>query len=378
MRVLIISHSCVIDLNQHLYQELASLPDVEVMLIAPSHWKSEFTQKPFKTTVLDGLTVPFYRQPVAFAGKVSLHFYLKLPLKQIRAFRPDVIFLHQEPWSLVMFQMLMLNLWLRCRLVFLTAQNLYKAYPPPFSLINWLTFQVARKAVVLSAEGEQLLRRKGYKKKIALLPHTINDHLFYPQDRPVPLKKELGLDNTFVIGYIGRLVEEKGIQILLKAAARLAQESDLPGWKVLIVGSGNYQSELESLVKQLKLGERVIFAGTAPHHRMPDYLNCMDVFVLPSLTTPRWKEQFGRVLIEALACNVPVIGSDSGEIPNLVKATGGGLVSPEGQEQPLSEALKTMLTNPQEHDQFAERGREAVKATYTDLALAKRLAELFK
>ena len=73
-------------------------------------------------------------------------------------------------------------------------------------------------------------------------------------------------------------------------------------------------------------GERLTFLGYVPHEDVPSYLAHLDLVVLPSETQPNWKEQFGRILIEAMACGTPVLGSDLAEIPSVIRTTGGGRV----------------------------------------------------
>src|SRR4029077_20714900 len=90
----------------------------------------------------------------------------------------------------------------------------------------------------------------------------------------------------------------------------------------------------------------------------------MDVLVLPSRTTPTWAEQFGRVLVEALWCGVPVIGSDSGAIPVVVNTTGGGLLSPEGAVAALANALFELRADPAVREALAGKGRESVERLF--------------
>jgi glycosyltransferase involved in cell wall biosynthesis len=96
----------------------------------------------------------------------------------------------------------------------------------------------------------------------------------------------------------------------------------------------------------------------------------MDVLVLPSRTTPRWTEQFGRVLVEALGCGVPVVGADSGEIPWVVGVTRGGVVFPEGDDLVLAEVLDGLRMNPQRREELADEGRRQVMATFSVEAVA--------
>ncbi len=124
-----------------------------------------------------------------------------------------------------------------------------------------------------------------------------------------------------MIGYLGRFVEEKGIDVLTTALGRIQN-----GWRALLVGGGPNQAQLESWAADSRDRARVV-TGVA-HDQVPAHLAAMDVLVAPSLTTPRWREQFGRMLTEAMACGVPVVASDSGEIPHVVG--GAGIITPEG------------------------------------------------
>ena len=376
LKVLIISHSAVVTTNQQIYLEMSKLPDVEVQLIVPSRWESEFDHKTIHTKTLDSADFTAYPSPVGLAGNNSLHFYWRLPLKQLKAFKPDVIFLHQEPWSVVALQAVLLSLWLRCKLTFFTNLNFLKIHPAPFSWINSLTFRRSSRAFALSTEVEQVLHDKGYRGPISRLWFAIDEQLFNNQEKPTPLKTQLGLENTLVIGFIGRLVEEKGVQVLLKAAAVLNQKDNLPHWKVLVVGDGDYAATLKQLVKELRLEQRVNFTGAVSHSEVAAYMNCLDIFVLPSLTTPRWKEQFGRVIIESLACGVPVVGSDSGEIPHLIRATSGGLITHEGDAQALAEALQTLLIDPTQRQALAQQGLLVVTHDYTNTGVAAQLGAI--
>jgi glycosyltransferase involved in cell wall biosynthesis len=98
---------------------------------------------------------------------------------------------------------------------------------------------------------------------------------------------------------------------------------------------------------------------------MPRAYSQMDVLVLPSRTTPTWAEQFGRVLVEALWCGVPVIGSQSGEIPWVVTATGGGALYPESDVDALTDLLRQFAADPDKRGQIARAGRAAVEKLFS-------------
>ena len=109
---------------------------------------------------------------------------------------------------------------------------------------------------------------------------------------------------------------------------------------------------------------------------VPAYLAAMDVLALPSLTTPNWKEQFGRVLIEAMACEVPALGSDSGEIPHVIGD--GGVVFHEGDVAELRARLAELQNSPELRRQLATNGRQRVLDHYTQAKVAEATAQVYR
>jgi glycosyltransferase involved in cell wall biosynthesis len=174
-----------------------------------------------------------------------------------------------------------------------------------------------------------------------------------------------------VIGYVGRLVEEKGVHILLQAAAGLDGD-----WVLKVVGTGPYAASLQALCAQLGIAKRVVWAGVVPSAEIPRVLNELDVLVLPSLTRRNWKEQFGRILIEAMACEVPVVGSSSGEIPHLI--ADAGLIFPEGDVEALRDALSRLMQEPDLRLALGQKGRARVLAHYTQQQIAAETYTLYQ
>jgi glycosyltransferase involved in cell wall biosynthesis len=109
---------------------------------------------------------------------------------------------------------------------------------------------------------------------------------------------------------------------------------------------------------------------------MPDFYRSVDVLVLPSRTTPRWKEQFGRVLVEAMACETPVIGSDSGEIPYVIGRD--GLIFPEDDIDALAAHLRSLQEDAALRRELGRRGRQRVLANYTQARIARATAEVYR
>ena len=148
--------------------------------------------------------------------------------------------------------------------------------------------------------------------------------------------------------------------------------------KILLVGSGTEETVLREQAAKNGIAEQVIFAGAVSHREAARYMKALDVFVLPSRTMPNWKEQFGRVIIEAMACAIPVIGSDSGEIPNLIRATGGGLVFRERDVTDLAAKMVELCQETQKRVDLGARGARAVAEHYSLDAVASRLHTIFR
>jgi glycosyltransferase involved in cell wall biosynthesis len=104
-------------------------------------------------------------------------------------------------------------------------------------------------------------------------------------------------------------------------------------------------------------------------------MNALDVLVLMSRTARTWKEQFGRVIMEAQACGVPVIGSDSGSIPGVV--ADGGWIVPEGQSAPLAELLGRLMASPEEVDRARVAGLDQARGRFSVRTVADALADSF-
>jgi glycosyltransferase involved in cell wall biosynthesis len=175
-------------------------------------------------------------------------------------------------------------------------------------------------------------------------------------------------ERAFTVGYAGRLVESKGLRDLLAAVRMLAQPVEL-----VLIGNGELRAELEGAEVP---GSRVRVLDGLAHDRMAEGFAQLDVLALPSRTTPTWKEQFGRVIVEALWCGVPVVGSDSGEIPWLIELTGGGLVFAEGDAAALAGRLAELREDPALRARLAREGGEAARRLFSVPAATDALEQL--
>jgi glycosyltransferase involved in cell wall biosynthesis len=143
-----------------------------------------------------------------------------------------------------------------------------------------------------------------------------------------------------------------------------------------VLGSGPAGEALQVQARELGLANRVSFDQWIPSTQMPAYYRQLDALVLPSRTRPNWKEQFGRVLVEAMACGVPVVSSDCGEPPNVVGDA--GLVFPENRADALTAHLARLLADPELCADLARRGRERVLDHYTQAQIAAQTYQVYR
>lgn len=371
MRLTVISHSNVIDTNQQLFAELEQL-GVVLQLIVPASWRGDLAGTALPPRRWDGLQAGLTPLPVVFSGSVPLHAYRAALGRQLYLFQPDAVYVENESYAVSTFQAAVANqMSVRRPLLFRNNQNVTKTLPFPFGKAERYVLDHAACANVVNEEAGTLLRAKGYRGRIAYMPYGVDVDFYHPHD-PRAIREELGLTGT-VFGYMGRLVPEKGVLDLVDAFSRFHPEEDV---SLLVIGNGPLAGELEARFKSPALFGRTKLLPAVPHRQVPRYLSAMSTLVVPSRTLPNWKEQFGRVIIEALACGVPVIGSNSGEIPHLLARLEGGLVVPEGDVEALHGAMRRLIEVPGKHDELRERGRREVEDQYAHGALAYRFNQL--
>ena len=284
--------------------------------------------------------------------------------------RPDIIHIEEEHYSLVTHQAIRLAKKYNAKCMFVSLQNIYKVYPFPFSWIERYNLENADYAVAASEEIRDILARKGFgKDRLSVVTYGV-DHLIYRRIEMPELKSKLRLDN-YTIGYIGRLVNEKGVMDLLGAVSKLKRKANL-----LFVGDGKLRNKIMIGGRRLVIYEQIRIVDTIPSSQIPEYLNCMDCLVLPSRTTKKWKEQFGRVLIEAMACEVPVIGSDSGEIPNVIGDC--GLIFREGGVGDLFSKLELLINDCDLRVELANKSRQRVLNNFTQEKIAKETYKIYQ
>ncbi len=375
-RLLVMSHAAVLNVNRSLFESLADIAHVDITLVAPINWKGDLIRdlkfqnsNPRKNFKVIGL-------PVSLSGNGSFFFYRSSLHTLIKTVQPDFAFLDEEPWSLAAFQAS--HALKGIGFCFYTKQNIKKRLPFPFRIIEQAVFKRSSFALVISQEVSSVLDWKRYKNKTHSLPHSYDPALFQilnPKDK-AELRKSLNIPmNSIVVSYFGRLAEEKGILDLLNAMSSILSKPQFENIHFLCVGNGPLYNSIKTKCAQLP-PHSITLLHALPHHLVGQTLAVSDILVLPSRTTPHWKEQFGRILIEAMGCGVAVIGSDSGEIPHLITQTNGGVIFPEGDQNLLEQRISELILNSSEMEKFKKKGYAYASAEFTHEKVAKKLATL--
>jgi glycosyltransferase involved in cell wall biosynthesis len=374
IRVLTVSKPYVAAAYRAKLAALAAEPDLEVGLICPPAWAGQR----FEATA--GGEPYWLRQvEVALDGKNHFHVYRGLE-RAVRDFRPDVLNVEEEHYSAVTLQAFRIAQRVGAAPIFYTWQNIAKRYPPPFSWIERYVFARAAAGIGGNAESLAILRGKGYAGPLHEIPQMgVDLARFAPSDGApaarAAKRRALGLwpDAAFTVGFFGRLVEEKGVQDLLRAVAALPPDA---GVRAVIVGGGPYADRLAALAGELALGERVRFVTQVRSDAVPAWLQAIDALCLPSHTRTNWKEQFGRVLIEAMAAEAVVVGSSSGEIPRVIDRA--GVVYPEGDSDALAAQLARLAATPALVSELRAAGAARVRERFTNALVAARFAAVFR
>jgi len=351
MKVLLTSHAYVVRENLKKAELLAQM-GVELTVLAPKRWRHEFGafEAPHDVSGFRFITLD-----TAGTGDNDNFCYKEaLPEEEF-----DIAHIEQEPWSFVTHH-LILHLRAKKKIVF-TWENIYRRR----FLLGDMENAVLRHAAAIVAGNDgarEVVEAKGFRGPVFILPQFgVDTKLF----KRVPAERT---SKDFVVGYAGRLVEAKGIFELLRAAALLDAE-------LVMIGSGNEEKALVKLARKLRY-EKLRLLGARPRGEMPLHYSGMDVFVLASKTTRKWKEQFGMALAEAMACGVAVVGSNSGAIPYVVGDA--GLIVPEGDAAALADALLRLKMDKTLRDQLAQKARTRVLDHFSAEIVARRTLEIYE
>ncbi|MDA8333541.1 MAG: glycosyltransferase family 4 protein [Peptococcaceae bacterium] len=212
-------------------------------------------------------------------------------------------------------------------------------------------FQVPADKIVVIANGVE-------RQRFAVVPETLR-------------RDDYAAPDEEIVFCAGRLVREKGVQVLLSAAPRIF--AGYPRTKLVIAGSGPFEPELRHLAAHLGIGHRVYFTGHLDETRLKQFLRWAAVAVFPSLYEP-----FGIVALEAMAAQTPVVVSDTGGLSEIVRHGVDGLKFNTGKPESLADTVMALLNNRSLGRRLIQEAHRRLAADYNWDTLAGRTAQVYR
>ena len=322
LKVLSIAHNAHGEGSGRLrYAALVDTGEVDLVLVVPDRWAETGVVKPAdpNRSIVDIRPRPV-RLPFNRWVKWYAHWYPKLG-QLIREVRPDVLHLWEEPWSIVALQAAILRdrIAPEAALVLESDQNILYKLPPPFGWMRRYSLKQTDWLITRNEEVAKVNRDSGYTGGNTDVTYCVDSSVFCPCDAAAQERAESRGRRPLRLGYVGRVIAEKGLFTVLEALR------SVDGVKFTVLGDGLARQELQDRIKAYGLTDRVELLPGRPAGEVAAFMRSLDALLLMSETTATWKEQFGRVIIEAQACGTPVIGSSSGAIPEVV-GEGGWIV----------------------------------------------------
>lgn len=375
---MVLSHPCHQPINRSVYRELAIRHQIPVHLIVPRQLNVGGICRDTPQTAPDAYDLTMLN----LSGSHGRLQYFENLAPVVSSWSPTHILVDNDPASLMTWQAAKTAP--KAQLWALTAENLMPRYGRDLlagirslnprlilgPLLTWslrkLVHPKVHRVFTLSSDGTRVMERMGFQEKATQIPLGFDPQLFQiqPPSQRADTRLKLGLNQT-TIAYFGRLTPEKGLHLLIQA---LASMQDL-NWQFLVDHFSDYRTaytrELEAQIAAAGISHRVVYFDSN-HTEMPNFMNAADIVVLPSVSTPKWKEQYGRVLPEAMACGRVVVGSDSGAIPELVGSFGH--IVPEGDASALALKLRQLLASPS----LESEGQNASTYAHSHLSLVRQ------
>lgn len=354
--------------RQALYSKLARHTGWQIRLLTAARWRDEYGNDIEATAGLE-MQSELLGVPVALKGNIPLHFFVAPLRRHVRDFAPDMVYIYHEPYAAATFQMLraaraVVDVPVGVR----SAQNLLKRYPTPFRHTEAYVYRHSDFAVVVSDNVADVMRRKGYSRPLEVIPMPVDLSAFKP-----PAHRPDKPGDALRVGFVGRLVPEKGADTAIRAIAQLHTLQ----LKLEIIGSGPDEQRLRSLATSLGVQDRIIWRGALDREAVASAYQAMDLLVVPSRATRRWSEQFGRVVIEAAAAEVPAVVSRSGELPFLISKIKAGWTVGDCDYNDLALRLSQLAAKRSSIRQAGLAARLSVEARFSDDAIVAALARAF-
>jgi len=369
VNVLVVSHTYITKVGREKWRELVARHDVKLNIIVPTVWKDYLFTHHYAQHIDDELDINAF--PVLFSGKEAAHVYKSIDLC-MRSFRPDILHVEEGTDAISYAQALLYKRLFApyAKTVFFTWMNFEKQLRFPFPSIERFNLRRSDAAICGNTDARDLLRNKGFTKAIHVMPLLGLDTELFARREQAELREQLQLAGV-TIGFIGRFVPEKGVLDLVNVAARLRGEITL-----LLIGGGVLEHEIRNAASELGLADRLRIVLSIPHSEIPKYINCMDILVLPSYSVPHWKEQFGQVLVQAMASEVAVLGSTHAEIPKVIGDAGATFE--ERNSEDMQRQLQRLIDDRELRSSLALRGRRRVLEHFSNTVIADKTFDVYR
>jgi glycosyltransferase involved in cell wall biosynthesis len=372
LRVLTIGHSYCVALNRALVREVASGTDFEITVAAPSFFYGDL-----RPIVLEAEPTgsPLRVVPVDTRLSRFIHIFSYDGAKLgalIREGQFDLVHAWEEPYVFAGYQIAKVLKNSPAKFCFRTAQSYVKRYPPPFNHFERAVLARAQGWIAGASLVFDAMLKKGFPREAGRVLNLAVDMKEFQPLSPTTraeVLQELGLKQP-IVGFVGRLTKAKGLEILMQAMERIGRSRP---WSLLLLGSGDYDGKVREWASRNDWPDR-LKVMLAKHGDVPRYLGCMDLLVAPSQTMKNWREQFGRMIIEAFACGVPVIGSDSGEIPYVIGDA--GKVVAEADVAGWANTIGELLDSPAARQELRQRGLDHAPK-YSVATIAQQYREYY-
>jgi len=380
VKLLVVGHPFLLAYNQRKYAAMKKQDkDLQLRMLVPNRGCDRFHVTDFQIHDDLSLEEVVALKPYLRATHMT-YVHAPTPIATImRHFRPDVIHIEEEPQAFITLETIALrDAYAPDAAVSLfTWDNILRLRQFPLGLAKHKLRAYALRRSSLTVCGNQeaaeLLEREGlFHGQVEVIPQYGIDAAEHAPRSEAELRRQLGLEDSTVIGYIGQLVERKGLRLLFEALERLGHRR----WKLLLVGSGPLEAEIRECWMP-KLPGRVVLVPAVPYEEVPRYFRCLDIFVLMSQTISTWKEQFGLALAQAMMCGVACVGSNCGAIPDTL-GPGGSIVEQRDAEG-LERALESFLASEECRARAGKEGRDYALQKYSlECVTARYLGAFYK
>lgn len=378
MKLMVVGHPFLLAYNQQKYVAMKRLDkDLCLRLVVPTRWCERFA---FTDYQIHGELAAEEIVPLTAHFAKTHMTYMHAPgtiAAMLRSFKPDVIHIEEDPQAFISLEVIALRQRFapRATVSLFTWDNILRSrrFPLGVAKRRLRAYSLRRTSLMIcgNRQAAKLLQAEGcFGGAVEILPQyglDIAEHM--PGTEPL-LREELGLQTGPVIGYVGQMVERKGLRLLFEALRKLLHRP----WKLLLVGSGPLEQEIRQQWME-KLPGRVVLVPAVPYEQVNRYFRCLDIFVLASQSTPTWKEQFGLALAQAMMSGIACVGSSSGAIPEVLGP--GGLIFDEERSDDLQKNLTTLLDSPVLRKQLGDEGRRFALQHYTRERVAAQYLAVF-